>query len=370
CGRQVHCAAAPTRQAAWDLVARDLTSAPFNLDSQSAFIVGNKLFYQGSGNIGLWHACTCGSSASGCGATNGYMQWIAADDDNGNINDGTPHMTAIFNAYNRHGIACATPAAQNGGCAAGPAGAVSGLTATPGNYQVGLSWSAAAGATRYWVFRSEGHAGCNFGKALIAEVTSTSYTDSQVANGRTYYYNVVPAGASSACYGRAGACVNVTPNGTPTPDFSVSCSPSSLSIQQGASGGSTCTVTSLSGFNSAVSLDCTSLPAGVTCGYSPNPVTPPADGSTNSALSLNVAASTAPGTYAIQARGTSGSLSLSANISLTVPSAPVPNFTISCAPSSLSIQQGANGTSTCTVSSQNGFNGAVSLDCLSLPAGV
>src|SRR5262249_54270129 len=63
CGRQVHCAAAPARQAAWDLVARDLRAAPFNLDSQTAFVVGNKLFYQGSGNIGLWHACTCGASS-------------------------------------------------------------------------------------------------------------------------------------------------------------------------------------------------------------------------------------------------------------------------------------------------------------------
>ncbi len=52
CGRQVHCAAAPVRQAAWDLVTRDLTAAPFGFDSQTAFIVGNKLFYQGSGNIG------------------------------------------------------------------------------------------------------------------------------------------------------------------------------------------------------------------------------------------------------------------------------------------------------------------------------
>ncbi len=95
CGRQVHCAAAPSRQAAWDLVTRDLRGAPFNLDSQTAFIVGNKLFYQGSGLIGSWHACTCGGTSDGCGATNGYMQWITADDDNGNLADGTPHMTAI-----------------------------------------------------------------------------------------------------------------------------------------------------------------------------------------------------------------------------------------------------------------------------------
>ena len=120
CGRQVHCAAAPTRQSAWDFVARDLQSAPFSLDSQTAFIVANRLFYQGSGNIGAWHSCTCGGTSTGCGATNGYMQWLTADDDNGNLNDGTPHMTAIFNAFNRHGIACATPAALNSGCGAGP----------------------------------------------------------------------------------------------------------------------------------------------------------------------------------------------------------------------------------------------------------
>src|SRR6185295_12499239 len=31
CGRQVHCAAAPSRQSAWDLVARDLRAGPFNM---------------------------------------------------------------------------------------------------------------------------------------------------------------------------------------------------------------------------------------------------------------------------------------------------------------------------------------------------
>ena len=150
CGRQVHCAAAPARQAAWDLVARDLTAAPFNLDGQSAFIVGNKLFYQGSGLIGLWHSCTCGGTSDGCGATNGYMQWITADDDNGNLGDGTPHLTALFAAFNRHGIACAAPTPTNSGCSGGPSAAPS-LTATPGNNQVSLSWNAVTGATRYWV---------------------------------------------------------------------------------------------------------------------------------------------------------------------------------------------------------------------------
>ncbi len=48
----------------------------------------------GSGNIASWYARTCGGTSTGCAATNGYMQWLTADDDNGNLNDGTPHMTA------------------------------------------------------------------------------------------------------------------------------------------------------------------------------------------------------------------------------------------------------------------------------------
>ena len=210
CGRQVHCAAAPSRQAAWDLVARDLPAAPFNLDSQSAFLVGSKVFYQGSGLIGSWHSCACGGTSDGCGATNAYLQWLTADDDNGNLTDGTPHMTAIHAAFNRHGIACATPAPTNSGCAGGPTVAPT-LTATPGNYQNQLSWNPVSGATRYWVMRSDGHAGCDYGKVRIADLTGTTYTDSEVVNGRPYSYNVVAQGTSSACYSRTSNCVTVTP---------------------------------------------------------------------------------------------------------------------------------------------------------------
>jgi trimeric autotransporter adhesin len=366
CGRQVHCAAAPVRQAAWDLVKRDLMSAPFSLDSQTALIVGNKLFYQGSGNVGTWHACTCGASSSGCGATNGYMQWLTADDDNGNLNDGTPHMTALFGAFNRHGIACSTPAAQNSGCAGGPSAAPA-LTATAGNYQVALSWTSVAGATHYWVFRSEGHAGCEFGKTLIADVAGTSYTDTQVANGRTYYYNVVAAGASSACYGRTSSCVNAMPVAQSNPDFTLSCSPSNLSIEQGSSGGSSCTVASQNGFASAVSLDCTGLPAGATCAYSPNPVTPPADGSVGSSLTVAVGSGVPVSTYSFEARGIGGGLTRTFNMTLNVTSPPTGDFSLSAAPPSQTVKKGLSTSYTVTVTPSGGFNGVVMFGVNGLP---
>ncbi|QSQ16339.1 endopeptidase [Myxococcus landrumensis] len=213
CSKQVHCAASPARQAAWDLVTRDLTAAPFNYDSNTAYIVGNKVFYQGSGNIGAWHSCNCsGGTSDGCGATNGYMSWLAADDDNGNLGDGTPHMTAIHSAFNRHNIACNTTPPVNSGCSGGPTAAPT-HTATAGDGQVALNWTASAGASEYWVMRTEGM-GCDFGKAKIATVSGTTYTDTEVANNREYCYSIVPA-SSNACYGAASTCSCAKPACTP-----------------------------------------------------------------------------------------------------------------------------------------------------------
>jgi hypothetical protein len=248
------------------------------------------------------------------------MQWLAADDDNGNLNDGTPHMTAIFNAFNRHGIACSTPTPQNSGCSGGPTTAPT-VNATPGNNQVALSWGSVSGASRYWVFRSEGHAGCNFGKALIADITGTSFTDTQVANGREYYYNVVARGSSASCFTRASTCRTVTPGAPVTPDFAVAVSPSSLTISAGSNGTTTTTVSSINGFSSSVALSCSGLPSGITCGFSPGSVTPPSNGSANSTLTVSVAGSVASGSYNFNVQGTNGGNTRTAALGVTVPGA-------------------------------------------------
>ena len=210
CGREVHCENAPGNQTAWDLATRDLEAAPFNMPRNDAFIAANKIFYQGSGLIGNWETCTCPSTSNGCGADNAYLQWLAADDDDGNLANGTPHMTAIFAAFNRHGIACATPTVQNSGCAGGPTTAPN-LTVAVGTNSLNLSWSAVPGATSYRVLRSEGFGGCDFGKAVIAEVPGLSYTDLNVANGRAANYVVQAVGSSSACFGPSSACVTGVP---------------------------------------------------------------------------------------------------------------------------------------------------------------
>jgi N-acetylneuraminic acid mutarotase len=104
----------------------------------------------------------------------------------------------------------------------------------------------------------------------------------------------------------------------PPPDFSVAAAPSSLTIAQGASGTSTVTVSSLNGFGSAVGLSCSGLPSGVTCGFSPSSVTPPAGGSASSTLTVSASTSAAAASSTFSVVGTSGALTRSTSLSLTV----------------------------------------------------
>jgi fibronectin type 3 domain-containing protein len=64
-----------------------------------------------------------------------------------------------------------------------------GVTATAGTGQVALSWTASSGATSYNVYRST-TAGGEGTTAYTTGVTTTTYTDTGVTAGTTYYYKV------------------------------------------------------------------------------------------------------------------------------------------------------------------------------------
>lgn len=157
---------------------------------------------------------------------------------------------------------------------------------------------------------------------------------------------------------------------TQTPDFTVAAAPSSLTIPQGSNGTSTITVSSLNGFNAATTLTASGLPTGVTAAFSTNPVTPPANGNATSTLTLTASSTATTGTATVTITGTSGSTTHTTTITLTVNTAAQPNFTIGASPSSLTIAQGGNGTSTITITSQNSFNSATTLSATGLPSGV
>ena len=208
CGNEVHCEGYVVGETAWDLFARDFRQAPFNYDNNTALELTTRLFIVGSQAVDSWYQCS--PPAGGCNATGGYLNVLGVDDDNGDLTDGTPHMTAIFAAFNRHQIACNTPAPANVGCANGPTGAPV-VTATPIDQGASLSWASVPNAAAYAVYRTEGVHGCDFGKVKVGETTDTQFADQGMANGSEYFYTVLPIGSNSSCFGLASACTSVVP---------------------------------------------------------------------------------------------------------------------------------------------------------------
>ena len=73
--------------------------------------------------------------------------------------------------------------------------AVTGLVATPGAGQVSLSWQAVAGATSYNIYRTA-ESGYESAAPSVTGITGTSYTDTGLNDGTTYYYQVVAVNSS------------------------------------------------------------------------------------------------------------------------------------------------------------------------------
>jgi subtilase family serine protease len=169
----------------------------------------------------------------------------------------------------------------------------------------------------------------------------------------------------------ASTTLALTVNSTATPNFSVAASPASVTVTQGASGTSTITITSTGGFNSATTLSASGLPTGVTAAFSTNPVTPPANGSATSTLTLTASSSATVGAATVTITGTSGSTTHSTTIALTVnASTGTANFTLSLSPSSFTVDERGSVSTTLTVTSVNGFHSSVDLSVNEFPSGV
>ncbi len=214
CCGSVHCRGAVYAETVWDLFKRDLPTI-YGMDNNTAMEVTTRLNYLAAGVLSGWYPVS-GTPHANCNANFSYNQFLLADDDNGSLADGTPHMTAIASAFDRHEIDCSPanggPIVQDSGCAGNPTTAPS-VTGTPLDTGADLTWSAVAGAASYNVYRTDGVFGCDFGKTLAGSTAGTSFTDSGLKNDHDYYYTVIPMGAGGAsCFGPASACETVTPS--------------------------------------------------------------------------------------------------------------------------------------------------------------
>jgi subtilase family serine protease len=93
-----------------------------------------------------------------------------------------------------NGVAAFSTSSSSGGGTTAPA-APTGLTATAGSGSVALSWGAVAGAASYNVYRSTSST-VTLSNPVASGVNSTSWTDSSVVGGTTYYYEVTAVDAS------------------------------------------------------------------------------------------------------------------------------------------------------------------------------
>src|SRR6058998_3604296 len=147
------------------------------------------------------------------------------------------------------------------------------------------------------------------------------------------------------------------------PDFALSANPGTVSFDAGLSANSTISLHATGGFSGTVALTALSVPAGVTTSCDPSNIS----GSLTSTCTF---ASSTPGSYIITATGTNESLVHTTSISVTVTTPASPDFSITTTPNAVSFVSGQSASSTISLQSTGGFNGAVSLTTASSPSGV
>ncbi|MCA1829105.1 MAG: hypothetical protein LC689_19450, partial [Myxococcales bacterium] len=145
---------------------------------------------------------------------------------------------------------------------------------------------------------------------------------------------------------------------TTTNDFSINANPTTVTVNQGASGTSTISTAVTAGSAQSVALSASGVPSGATASFSPTSVT----SGNSSTLTLN-AGTAAAGTYTVTVTGTGASATHSTTVSLTV--AATPTISIAVSPSSLSVTQGSSGNATVRNSGNTSFDWSVS----GLPSG-
>ena len=196
----------------------------------------------------------------------------------------------------------------------------------------------------------------NFYQIAKSATYSTDFRD--VTSGS----NGNPAGVGYDLVTGLGSPLTTNFQPVTTPDFSLSSSPSTLTILAGSTGTSTLTTTSLNGYSGTVDL--TATDANGWASIAPASVNVASQGTATATVSINVPTTASAGTYTATVTGvdSTGAPSHTTTITFTVTT---PDFSVSASPSSINVKSGAQGTSTITVTALNGFTGQVTLSAQS-----
>ena len=200
--------------------------------------------------------------------------------------------------------------------------------------------------------------------SFTGTATTSTLTLTAAANATTGTATVTVRGTATGQTDKTVA-IQLTVNAAATGGYTLGMNPAALTIQQGANGTSTVNITRTGGFAGSVNLTASGLPNGVTAAFNPTDAT----GNT-STLTLTASATAATGNATVTIKGTATGLAdQTTTLALTV-NAPAGGYTLSMTPATLTIQQGASGTSTVNITRTNAFAGAVTLAATGLPNGV
>ena len=152
------------------------------------------------------------------------------------------------------------------------------------------------------------------------------------------------------------------------PNYTLVASKAALTLTAGAPGSPMgIKATPVNGFTGQVNVVIAGLPARVTA----NPASLPLTAGVVQSLTFTAASSAAAGNFTITFTGTSGSLTHTTTVSLTVAAPATPDYTLSTSPASLTLTAGAAGSPVSVEASPlNGFTGAVKVTLAGLPTGV
>ncbi len=142
-----------------------------------------------------------------------------------------------------------------------------------------------------------------------------------------------------------------------------------VTVTQGQSSTITVTPTSANSFTGSVQVSVSGLPSGVTV----SPATATLTMGSSTTFTLTAAADAALGTTTVKVYGSSGILSTSTPVALTVvATTPIitADFTLAAAPTTLALTQGTSGQVTLSSTAIGGFSGTIAVAVNGLPTGV
>jgi len=202
-----------------------------------------------------------------------------------------------------------------------------------------------------------------FDPAVVSGAGSSQLTITTAPNASAGSYPLTITGTSGTITRTSTASLVVEPP-PPPPDFGLTATPDSQTVVAGAGTAYTVDVSALDGFTSDVALSLAGLPTGLGWSHAFDPLS--VTGAGSSQLTITTPPDAAAGLYPLNVTGTSGSISHTAAITLVVGQ---PDFALSASPSSVTVRRGRVAYYTVSVSSVDGFTGAVKLSLSGRPRG-